>query len=112
MTPEEKTKIEVEIAYKIGYFYFNMNSGITNLIEQVKETTKDIDVLKITKIEFDGSNISITTQRPGLLIGRHGADIQALSEWLHKEFLFEKILLVEERILGNLYNFQYALGIE
>lgn len=113
MTQEEKQKQEIEqlIASEIGYFYYyRIENGTVK--EQVAEASKEIKAIRITKIEFDGKDIHITTERPGVLIGRKGKDINDLTAYLHTKVVFETLHIVEERVLQKLYSFQYYLGLD
>lgn len=74
-----------EVAGKIGQFYFQKNSG------DYAATAREITDLQISKIEVTEKDVSITTARPGRLIGRRGRDIDALTE-----FLQTKIRIIEE----------------
>ena len=64
--------------------------------------------LGITDIDFknkDVLEIIVTLERPGLLIGKAGRDINALTESLKKCFNKEvKILIVEDKTWMNLWS--------
>jgi hypothetical protein len=52
------------VAQMIGSFYLDKNAG------DYKETADEIIQLGITKLDFQGTKVSVTLTRPGLLIGR------------------------------------------
>lgn len=68
-----------EVASAIGQFYLQKNSGDYQAAE------KEIHSLLISKIEVTHNSVSVTTGRPGLLIGRMGRNVDALSKFLKKE---------------------------
>lgn len=81
MVPEEVK----EAARNIGFFYLDKNQ------HDYAATEKEITDLRISKIEVTEKGIEITTARPGLLIGRRGMNIDALSK-----FLKTKLRIIEE----------------
>jgi predicted RNA-binding protein YlqC (UPF0109 family) len=111
MTDKEKLAKEQDIAREIGYFYFNRSTAET-VVGQVEQATQEVKARMISRIDFDGNTISITTSRPGIIIGKRGAEIEALRDHLRKAITFDEICLIEDRVLGNLYSFQYALGLD
>lgn len=74
-----------EMAEKIGQFYLQKNSG------NYATTAREIADLQISKIEVAEKEISITTARPGLLIGHRGMNIDSLAK-----FLQTKVRIIEE----------------
>ena len=79
---------EQEIAMVIGQYYLKKNDG------DYTATQAEVEKLRITSIRSlgPGEGIEITLSRPGLLIGRRGAEIEALSQ-----FLGMKVKIVECR---------------
>jgi ribosomal protein S3 len=76
-----------EIARKIGQFYLEKNN------KDYEATAKEIDALRISEIRFETPDaVTIVTGRPGLLVGRRGMTIDALTK-----FLQIKIRIVEDR---------------
>ncbi len=80
-----------EAAMKIGVFYLQKNNG------DYKKTEEEISKLQISKIEVDDTLpnsvvISITTARPGMLIGRRGQNIDELTQYMGT-----KIKILEEK---------------
>lgn len=76
-----------EAARKIGEFYLQKNN------RDFKATEKEIMDLRISKVRaLENKTIEITTERPGLLIGRRGTNIDALTK-----FLDVHVKIIEER---------------
>lgn len=80
-----------EVASRIGAFYLQKNSG------DYKATELEIMKLRISKIDVDDRlphsvSIAITTARPGLLIGKRGQNIDALTS-----FLGTNVKVIEDR---------------
>lgn len=66
-----------EAARKIGYFYLEKNN------RDFKATEKEIVDLRISKVHVkDDGVVAITTERPGLLIGLRGENIDSLTKFL------------------------------
>lgn len=100
------TKIQ-QVIKSIGEFYLQKHNG------DARKANKEIDDLRITKIEFYKNQylnieledrITITTMRPGFLIGAKGINIENLSKYIGKN-----IHIVEEIDLGFLYSYEYKL---
>ena len=69
-----------DIASKIGAFYLRKNNG------DYTATEKEIVDLRIMKIEVAVNKaVVITIGRPGLLIGKRGTNVDALSKFLQTE---------------------------
>jgi transcription antitermination factor NusA-like protein len=73
------------VARKIGQFYLEKNN------QNYELTEKDIDNLRISKIEIVDDKIAITTAAPGRLIGMRGKNILLL-----QEYLGQKVKIIEE----------------
>jgi len=110
--------LDRDIATAIGRFFFDQSVVIGSasddwskevLTERCKITTKTIDSFKIVNIHFDGKDICITTSRPGLLIGRKAEQCEKLREYLSKEFTFDNIRIIENRVISSLYDYHYVL---
>lgn len=108
--------LDRDIASAIGkYFYEVIAAGKEpfairgEMFQRCKDTQKLVDSFKIVGIHFNGSDILITTSRPGLLIGRKGERINKLAEALHKEFTFNKVLIIEDQVISRLNDFHYVL---
>ncbi len=66
-----------EVAQSIGQFYLKKNGG------DIEKANQEIEALRITKIEVGENCVAlITIERPGLLIGRMGTNIDALTQHL------------------------------
>jgi ribosomal protein S3 len=99
------------IAAEIGRFY--VEKGQRNFpLEGDKVIYSyargEIVRLEICNIKYIRGNIEITLCRPGLLIGRHGTNIQALEDYLHKAIKFKKLLIREEEVLSSLLPYVYT----
>lgn len=120
---------EKNMCSAIGYFYFNQSMSKSNIktynntkeaykdmIECTDSATKSINMLGITRVgvEVDIKNeiiyAKICLDRPGILIGLKGSNIEALEAYLTKEFKMSvKIKIIEEKDIPCLYGFQAAL---
>ena len=110
--------LDRDIATSIGRFFYDQSASdelkaddwsTETLNKRCNITKQTIDSLRIINIHFDGKFICITTSRPGILIGRKGEQINKLTEYLRKEFTFEKISITEDRVVSSLYDFYYVL---
>ncbi len=101
--------MDISITRSIGYYYFEKNKGGT-LENQISITRKEIDSLLITSVHYDGYHIIITTSHPGLLVGLHGKNIQALEVKLREEYTFNRLLVKEDEVHDNLYTFEFEIG--
>ena len=82
-----------EAASKIGEFYLQKNN------RDYKATENEILNLRISLIRvLDDGAVEITTERPGLLIGRRGINIDELTK-----FLGVRVHIIEERDPINSY---------
>lgn len=68
-----------EIGIKIGLFFLGQKN------ENYDEARKFIRDLDILDIQEDDEKISVSTSRPGLLIGRKGKNIDGLTELFGKK---------------------------
>lgn len=95
---------EIKVARLIGQFYVQQNRNLKDINKIYKKANEDIIMLHITRIQVKGNIITITLTRPGLLIGRRGENIDALTNFLSKE-LKHKITLniIEDMINGHLF---------
>jgi predicted RNA-binding protein Jag len=82
MLPEEVK----DVAQRIGQFYLRKNDG------DYKATQEEILKLRISKLEITDKGVAITTERPGILIGKRGTNIDALSSFLAME-----VRIIEDR---------------
>ena len=86
----ELTQQVKDIAQKIGQYYLKKHNGSYDACADA------IDALRISKIEVDETSVSITTARPGMLIGVKGNNIDALSQFLDGGIGL-KIKVIEDR---------------
>ena len=110
--------LDRDIATSIGKFFFDKSVNeklkkedftLDTLKERCDLTTMTIDSLKIVNIHFDDKDICITTSRPGLLIGRKGIQIGELKDYLKKEYTFDNLRIIEDRVIRSLYDYHYIL---
>jgi predicted metal-dependent RNase len=110
---EDKQK-KMAIAGHIGDFYFGLikisipGDFKAETIARVKAARANLEKVKITNIEFDGEDIVITTARPGILIGKRGENLDALTKYLHEVTSFKNLQIKEDRIQDYLYMFEDA----
>lgn len=76
-----------DVASRIGQFYLEKNHG------DYKAAEKEITDLRISEITVVNNIASITTARPGLLIGKKGTNIDALNKYLQAE-----IRIIEDKV--------------
>ena len=91
-----------EIARLIGEYYLGKNAG------NYKNTEEEIRSLSITQIKNTGNTIIITLQRPGLLIGRRGDNIEALQKFMLYKTNYSKINIEEDKIISWLVPYDYS----
>jgi hypothetical protein len=107
MIQENKRKKETalrDVCCSIGYYFLSETNGG----EDYYDSHRRISECHITGIELKGSTVTITTQRPGVIIGSKGSRIDALTKFLQESekiigFKVDKIKLKEDRILSFLY---------
>lgn len=76
MTPEE------EIATQIGFFYYENAEGTES--ERIHKATQSVHMLDIISIRYEDEHAIISLTRPGLLIGKYGSNINALTKYLQE----------------------------
>lgn len=68
-----------KVAETIGQFYLEKNGGDYEACRQ------EIEKLAITGLAVEDGKVTITTARPGWLIGKRGTNIDALAGRLNRE---------------------------
>lgn len=68
-----------DAARKIGLFYLKKNNN------DYEATEQEINKLRITKVDVTDNKVIIITERPGLLIGKRGENIDKLTDALGME---------------------------
>jgi ribosomal protein S3 len=94
------TDKEKDIISQIGKFFLerNLKNSDRELHEIYLKTREEILELCITRIVFTSEqSIDICLGRPGLLIGKKGEQINALSEYLEK-YGINKIKIIEDSL--------------
>ena len=111
--------LDKAISTTIGRFFFDQSVSDKlraddftkdTLTERCEIASKKINCLKIINVHFDGKDICITTSRPGLLVGKKCEQLEKLTAYLRKEFQFETIKIIEDRIICCMYDFHYVLS--
>lgn len=92
-TPEQ-----IEIAEKISSFYLRKNNF------DYKKTNEEIEKVRIQNVEKTEKGITIFTERPGLLIGWRGENINQLQEFLNCEIRIEEV----DSLSGYMYCYDPA----
>ena len=97
------TENEQRIIKQIGMFFVKRNIDKINIGNAYIQAREDIFKLGITRIVFniDLSTVIIHLGRPGLLIGKKGEQINALSEHL-KKYNVEKVEIIEDNLFEHL----------
>jgi ribosomal protein S3 len=106
----EYTKQEKEIISKIGRFFLERNlkksDNETKAHQVYLQTRKEIQILGITRIVLTSDNeIEIHLDRPGLLIGKKGEQINALSKYM-EQYGINKIQILEDNL------FEYLIPVD
>jgi ribosomal protein S3 len=91
---ERKPSPDAElIGYELSTFYLIKNN------HDYQKAAKEVISLNITDIEVQGEEIHIYLNRPGLIIGRKGENIDALTKFLgktvkiHETFSWNEIIV-------------------
>ena len=103
----EYTSKEKEVISQIGKFFLERNlkksDNETKIHQVYLQTREEIQDLCITRIIFTSDqSIDIYLGRPGLLIGKKGEQIDALSEYLNKKYGINKIQIREDDLFMHL----------
>ena len=89
------------MASQIGFYYLSLQPDFSD--DSYKKAREDITMLGITDVNFDGTKVTITLTRPGLLIGRRGENLNKLQSFLYTEYKKTiKISIVENVVLQYL----------
>ena len=98
--------LDGDIASFIGEWYFGKMVSDGTVQNRVVDTRKEVELLDVHGIHFDGEDIEIKLGRPGRLIWRRGENIAALELALRKEFEFKTLRILDEQIVSRLFDFQ------
>lgn len=104
------TNVE-KIIMQIGFFYYAKAEGKNNS-EKAENAIRNLTSVGITKVEYDDKDeVTIHLNRPALLIGKRGSNIDELKESLSKNMSVQikRINLVEEKINRLLFTFVQAI---
>ena len=91
-----------EIARLIGEFYLNKNKN------NYKKTEEELRTLGVVQIQGKDNAVIITLQRPGLLIGRRGENIDQLQKFLSSKTKYSKIDIKEDKVICWLIPYDYS----
>jgi len=83
-----------EIAQHIGQYYLEKNK------RDYKKTREDLEILGVTEINHKNDTIIITLQRCGILIGRHGENIEQLQKFLFANTKYSKLNIREDKVIS------------
>jgi hypothetical protein len=92
-----------KVGLLIADFYLEKYKEEETIELQYKKAVEDIDSMRISRIEWNKEIITITLARPGLLIGRHGKNIEELEKFLKTKINFRSLHIQEENILWSIY---------
>lgn len=114
MVPSNSNEIEKNIYREIGYYFFhkNMENKDMDIEKIVEKTFNEVKELCIHKVELKDNFIYITTEHPGVVIGERGNILQGIENYLKKSISFDRVRIIEERNLPDLYSFVYVLGLD
>jgi ribosomal protein S3 len=94
----------INFAINIRDYYISKCCSTLEYNDKVKEVTKEIDLIGITQLKIKGNEYWITSQRPGILIGRRGTNIDSLSDYIRNHLNKKaKIKINEDKIIWHLY---------
>ena len=101
----------LKVVYAIQEFYLSKYDNEENTYVKARE---DIGKLEVTELDYKGDTFTITLQRPGLLIGRKGENINSLNEFLRNRVDGKiKISIKETKYVGSLMPYQdYSANYE
>jgi hypothetical protein len=85
----EMNEREKSVLRHIGWYYHNLYS------DNLDQAFKSIQDLGIYKIIIEDDIIYLCLERPGVLIGLKGSNIDNLQKFLIKQGIHEKICIVE-----------------
>lgn len=89
----------------IGEHYFQKNG------RNHTETKRTLELIGICSVWYRRGYLYIKCSRPGILIGKRGADINTLTEYLKENWQmkipFDGIRIVEDKEIGHLYNYLF-----
>lgn len=95
------------IVYLMQEFYLKKYPS-TDREETYKKAREEMSMLGIMAINITRKKLIIRLQRPGILIGRHGENLDALTKFLHDHEENRTIYIEEERILNTLLPYYYT----
>ncbi len=79
----------IDACREIGKFYLKKHEG------DYAKAEKELSDLRLTKIEIQGDKLCITAGRVGMLIGKRGTNVDALSKHI-ADTMFMKVHVIED----------------
>lgn len=76
-----------EIAAHIGFYYYEKAVGNSEA-ERINAASRSVHMLDIFAISCEENNVVIYLSQPGILIGKGGENINALTEYIKKTCKF------------------------
>lgn len=98
----KKEKESRHIARIIGEYYLNKN-----IFDYIK-TQEEIRTLCITQVEHKGDTVFITLQRPGILIGERGNNLDQLQKFISSKTKYLKVDIKEDNIISWIIPYDYS----
>jgi len=95
------------VIYLFQEFYLNKHHS-TDMEKMYEEAREEMSILGITAINITRKKLIIRLQRPGILIGRHGENIDALKKFLQDHEEKRALIIEEEKILNILLPYYYT----
>lgn len=96
-----------EVARLIGEYYVAKNKEL-GLKESHMKAREELSSLGVTEIKASGNRVEITLQRPGLLIGRRGDNIDMLQKFLATKSKYTQVGIKEDKIICWLIPYDYS----
>jgi len=94
---EYEKNLKRSILSLIGFYYFERNSS--NSVEAIKE----INLPVIKDVEYNKGKVTIHAERPGVIIGERGSNINSLREYLKRKPI-EVVFAMKGKIYKRLFN--------
>jgi ribosomal protein S3 len=99
---QEKKLKELQAAARLIQDFYINKYNLRELKDQYNKAREDILTLGITQINVKKDKIIITLRRPGMLIGRHGINIDNLAEFVRKNSKYNHIHIEEDKVMDYL----------
>lgn len=103
------------LAYMIWEFYFDKvaSKNMASTDADYAKANKEVRELGISRLDFDGQTLTVTLNRPGLLIGAKGENLDKLVKYLEsKKHSPIKVKIIEDVLPNYLYHYPFYLDDE